>query len=275
MAKTALEALQNWTPEADVQRFLDGAIVLRQLVKNAELTDILYPLRGAMPLAWALEGETLFEGLPHTARRHELPLGTFSYVSTGGQIRHSSLHRPQKYEIIDKALAGIAAGDINIGVVDEVQGGGTIIPLIHGVMQSTRNYGIKPKVKLFPAEDDRSAAINRTKTLGYMKMVHQEVLGLSTTVVRMPLVFCDRSMLLDEIIQNQRADADGYEYQLKRNTAAEKLFRFLGSAARNPDIAYDEKAVDALLSTQSVTDSRAIETAPTWIKRVVHRQSSK
>ncbi len=275
MAKTALEALQHETPEGHVQGFLDGATVLRSLIENADLTDVMYPLRGAMPLSWALEGDNSLEAVPSYGRRHEVPLGVFTEYDNNGQGRRSSPNSPQKYEIIENTLVRVIDNDMRLGIIDEVQGGGTVIPLVSGVIQSLRRHNSQSLVKLFPAEDTRSVSINRRKTSGYRRMVSQQIMGLSTTVVRMPLVFCDRDVLLDEVIRTKSSIGGGYDYAVQRNVAAEKLFRFLGTASRNPDIAYDVTAVDELLATQSVTDSRAIDTAPAWIRRVVHRQSSK
>lgn len=272
MSRTTLETLQVFTPEVDVQNFLDGAAVLRTLVEAADLTDILLPLRGAMPLAWALEGDMVHEPLPHQARRHEVPLGMFVELDAQTGRRCSSPNKPEKYLIIEQALEGILHEEVHLGVIDEVQGGGTIIPLVSGILQSTRRRGIRSAVKLFPAEDSRSASYNRKKTGGYRRMLRQEIAGLSTTVVRMPLVFCDRDKLLDEVVRANAPDGT-MTYEVRRNVAAEKLFRFLGSASRNPDLAYDVQTVDSVLAALSDADCKAIEEAPSWIKRVVHRQT--
>ncbi len=274
--KAALDTLMHNTPVPDVQDFLNGASVIRAIIERTKPSHLILPLRGAIPVAWAFEGDAGFETSPTMGiARLEVPLGTFFHVDYSGKSKQNSLNKPQKFAVIREQLQGADLSPRSkVAVIDEVQGGGTVIPLIGGITKVRDNEALGAEVHLLAAEDKRM--ISRTKTGQYRRMVRQEQNGLaSTTVVMMPLICTDRDALLDTVqlgpVYDPQRLYSPEDFRVRRNVESERLLRFLGSASRNPEIAHDKTAVDQLLQVQSTSSDEARSSFASWLLQIAHR----
>lgn len=279
-SRAPLDMLMNpeRTSPEEVQGFMDSSCVMRDLVESSDATHLLLPLRGAMPMAWAMEGVDGLEPNPtRRIQRLEIPLGTFLHLDQHGKLRPNSPNRPQKAHMISSRLQRSRVDEgSHLVVLDEVQGGGTIIPVIRTIMNA-RNEGMGiGRVSLFAAQDSRVRGGNRRTTGQYRKMVAQRVGDLTTTVVNTPLICMDRDMLLDSVQYTREYDpnmpTDYKDFSIYRNVEAESLLRFLGSLARNPDLAHDEAVLDAFAESQTQASDQALTLAPLWLASVAHRQ---
>lgn len=271
-----LEMLMLRTSRDQVRDFMLGCSEIRSAVEEIDPTHLVLPMRGSLPIAWTMEGDPSYEP-PSVVNRLELPIGTFSY-SCGSDTKNTGLNKPQKAAVISECMdvrKSTLDGDSRVAVIDEVQGGGTVIPLMAGVLRACRQHTKNP-VSLLAAQDSRLD--KRPKTSRYKKMVAGEVSGLQTTVVPMPLICTDRDALLDtvklspHVLYSPGASYRPEDFITLRNEPSESLMRFLGSVARSPQIARDPTAIAKFLESQPDSSDQVRTNFAGWLMTIVHRQ---
>lgn len=270
VARSPIETLVLRTPVDDARAFFTGSLSIRKMLESHEASSLGLPLRGAMPMFWAADGSLEVEepAVPEE-KVVEIPVGTYHYVDGNGSPKVRSPSRRSKQHIIDRALseAGVGEGD-SLALLDEIQGGGTVTQLVRGSLNYARRNGLKLPLHLIAAEDTRVEASVRTGT--YRRISTNQREGVAATVVRIPLIGCDRDNLLDRVLlpesSSPEEEADS-RFVIRRNTEAELLFRTLGSMARHTELGRDKDYVDEIFGPLVTTDEVA-DQLDEWVKDV-------
>lgn len=246
-ATTALETLVLRTPEEDAKAFLIGSLGVRELLQAYDDSKVLLPLRGAMPMFWAADGALEIEDRAvDPGDVVELPLGLYNYEDENGRPGVRCPSKRAKVQIINQYLEerSVGEGD-SLTLLDEIQGGGTVVQFVRGALHYARSHGVKLPLHLIAAED--SNALRAKKTSRYMTMTSNQYEGVRTEIVRMPLVGLDKGPLLDKVTftgERHLEDDTEHKFHVERNVEAERLFRALGSMMRNSEIVYDRRFME-------------------------------
>lgn len=270
-SRPPLETLVLRTPPEHTRAFFRGAVSIRKIIESQQDSRLGLPLRGAMPMFWAADGLRDIEdpSIPEDMVV-EIPVGTHNYVAGDGVPRVRSPMRKTKAWIIKNAFseAGLGEGD-SLTLLDEIQGGGTVTHLANGSLQYAYEHGLTLPLHLIAAEDTRVAAARRSPN--YRRISTNQRSNITTTVVRIPLIGCDRDSLLDRVDfvdEQHRAKEPSEAFLVKRNTEAEYLFRALGSIARMPELSQDEEFLKTVFEPLLTANAEVAEELKTWIGEV-------
>lgn len=220
---------------------------------------------------WAAEGSANAEKPAiNEAQRLEIPLGTYHYTKADGSPGMRSPSKRAKHKIIARSLAGAAieAGD-KLALLDEVQGGGTVIQLVRGSLRYARDHGLALPIHLIATEDQY--AVNREKTSRYRSLASNYVEGVATTVVKLPLIACDRDALLDRVVVEGPYNLDDESanvFTVHRNTMAESLLRNLGSMARHEELVHDDDYLRAVFDPMFTDNVQLANRFEDWLGQV-------
>lgn len=269
--RSPLDTLVLRTPPDDARAFFTGAVSIRQVLESHSESWLGLPLRGAMPMFWAADGLTNVEA-PAVLEDMlvEIPVGTYHYHNADKPGVRSPSKRA-KVGIIATALseAGVGEGD-TLTLLDEIQGGGTVTQLVRGSLDYARSHGLSLPLHLIAAEDTNVAAEHRIGS--YRRISTNQKDGIAATVVRIPLIGCDRDNLLDKVEycgEDRLAEEGNGDFVVRRNTEAEFLFRSLGSLTRHEGLRTDDNflraAFDPLLVPNTETSAKFEE----WITKVL------
>lgn len=271
--KSALETIVMHTPAIQSHLFLAASAVVRQAVYQQEGTTLVLPLRGAMPMYWAADG---VEGLESSALRGgqtvEMPLGTYEYTHSSGVQKTASPEKNRKKGIIYQCLDAAPSPIESLTMLDEVQRGGTVGPLVDYTLRYARDHDVQQPIRLIATQDSRVKTAAQPKTQNYHALATNSVRGVAATVVPMPLIACDRDPLLDRVVfsgVHPYSTEDISHYELIRNFEAEGLFRGLGTMMRRPEIAHDADFVRNLVDTQKSLSEKAAGRIDDWMAKVV------
>lgn len=241
--RTPLETLALRTEPEDIRTFLVGCSSIRRSLESQDGARLGLALRGSMPMFWAANGLTEVED-PVIAEDMaiEIPVGTYHFIREDGSPGVRSPSKRAKREIIDRAFseAGLEAGE-SLTLLDEIQSGGTVTQLVRGSLHYARNHGLKLPLQLIAAEDTRTASTRKTGS--YRRISTNQTEGIAATIVRIPLVGCDRDNLLDRVDfvgEHHLADDAPNLFSVRRNTEAELMFRTLGSLTRSVELGRDD-----------------------------------
>jgi hypothetical protein len=274
--KSPLESLilaKKNSHDLQVQHFLAASSVVRQAIAQQENTTLVLPLRGAMPMYWSADGMAEIERPAlRGGQAVEMPLGTYHYVSREGKAKTASPELGRKKGIIYTCLDQAAEPIDSLTMLDEVQHGGTVGPLMDFTLAYANDRDIRRPVRLIATQDSRVKTAAQPKTDKYYQLATNSVVGIQATVVPMPLIACDHDNLLDKVTFNGTPPY-GTEvisnYTVERNIEAEILFRGLGTMMRRPEVAHDEDFVRDLVDTQSGLSERAAGRVGDWLGKVV------
>ncbi len=276
--KSPLETLIMHTPVPQVQSFLRSSKVTRQAIAQQEDTTLVLPLRGAMPMFWTADGQPEVE-LPsmHGGQTVEMPLGTYTYVNAAGQEKTTSPERHRKKAIIYSCLNEAEKPIQSLTLLDEVQRGGTVGPLVEYTLKYARDYDVPLPVRLIATQDSRPKLASEPKTSDYKQLATNSVPGVVSTVVPMPLIACDRDNLLDSVRLDSttpHSNEPVSAFSVQRNQPAEQLFRSLGSMVRRREVAQDASFVRQLVDSQLPLSERAAGRVDKWLGWVVLSQDT-
>lgn len=271
-----LDTLVLRTPPDDARAFFTGAVSIRQVLESHRESSqneswVGLPLRGAMPMFWAADGLTDIETSAVAGERLvEIPVGTYHYNQAGTPGVRSPSKRA-KVGIIANALAeaGVGEGD-SLMLLDEIQGGGTVTQLVRGSLDYARANGLILPLQLIAAEDTRIAAENRIGS--YRRISTNQKDGIAATVVRIPLIGCDRDNLLDRVEYSgadRLAEEPDGGFVIHRNDDAEFLFRTLGSLTRYAELRNDDNFLRSAFDRFIVPDTETSEKFEEWITKVL------
>lgn len=270
VARSPLETLVLRTPVEDARSFFTGSLSIRKMLESQEDSRLGLPLRGAMPMFWAADGTLDIEepAVPE-AMLVEIPVGTYHYTDGTGTPKVRSPSRRAKQGIIDRALseAGVGEGD-SLSLLDEIQGGGTVTQLVRGSLNYARRHGLKLPLHLIAAEDTRVASSIRKGS--YRRISTNQREGVAATVVRIPLIGCDRDNLLDKVVLPGESDPEHEaesRFDVTRNDEAELIFRTLGSMTRHAELGHD---VDYIVGTFDplVRNDEVADKLEDWVREV-------
>jgi hypothetical protein len=272
--RTAFNTLMFQTPEQDTRAFLIGSLGIRDILHAREGSTVLLPLRGAMPMFWAADGlPEAEEPVVDQTNIIEVPVGTYNYMASGAPSMRSPSKRAKR-GIIDKALetAALHSQD-ELTLMDEIQGGGTVLPFVKGTLRFAQQHDLKLPLHLIAAEDTR--AVERVKTPGYRRMAANGFAGVMATIVRLPLIGLDKDALLDRVIFAGTAGSEQSEdeylegFSVERNTDAERLFRSLGSMVRHPEITHDDDFIRRIFDPLATESPEAVDRLQPWLDTVL------
>jgi len=228
-----------------------------------------------MPMFWAADGLTDIE-TPAVSEEMlvEIPVGTYHYHDPDRPgVRSPS--RRAKVGIIAASFseAGVGEGD-TLTLLDEIQGGGTVTQLVRGSLEYARSHGLHLPLHLIAAEDTGVKAENRIGS--YRKISTNQKDGVAATVVRIPLIGCDRDNLLDKVEytgEDRLAEEPDGDFVVHRNTDAEFLFRSLGSLTRYAELRTDDDFLRDAFDRFIVPDTETSEKFEEWITKVLALES--
>jgi hypothetical protein len=274
----AFETLvSSYGPKA-IAGFTHGSNVIRTALADcsAESTLTIAPLRGAMPVVWAVDGLSDFEG-SSGAEFVEVPIGLHQRQFPDG-IHEQSATYDQKVQIMSSYIVSAMAAnnrspsDTKLAIVDEVQMGGTISSASRAARGIIEKLGLDPELTVIAAHNSRRKSTAQPKAGPYVALASNRVSNTPTTVVPMPLVGTDRTQLLDSI----HLEGDGrYPKNLDqrlvvtRNTDAERVFRTLGSLGRLPGLRHDGTFMHAFLNAQQLNSPELANIVESWMGRLV------
>ncbi len=217
----------------EVLDFATGSTVVRSGILRHDDACLVTPERGALPVFWAASGLEAFEpGI--TADGQESPaIGTYQFHDQNGALREGTLTGEQKRTLVARML-GTRPADTNYLVVDEVQKGGTISELTPIMRQA---HG---RLAIIAAQDSRPKVAAQHKNPYYTRLASNSITGIPVTVVPLPLIATDRSVLLNQLWYGgtHKAFEAAPAIESRQNTHAQLLFRALGTLVRNADFAF-------------------------------------
>ncbi len=265
---TALDRMLLVTPR-DALAFAMGSSVVRGSMHRYADSLLITPERGALPIFWCAEGDTDIEG-PMPRVSHTSPLiGSFQYTRSDGAAAMGTLNPEQKRQSVNDTLDKYS-GSSSFVILDEVQKGGTMAELTPIVRK--RGAGLA----IIAAQDSRTRVSREHKNKYYTQLASNSIGGVSVSVVPMPLIATDRSLLLNQLYLNGNEtnlrDAKP-DIILNENTDAQTIFRQLGTLVRHAGYSHSDEFLHQLgaLPRQQSTDG-ALEQ---WAERVVAHTHSR
>lgn len=278
----ALEALvtdRNRRSSNAAALFAIGANAIRHQLASLspDRAITITPLRGAMPMVWAAEGDIGTEGRLDNSFL-ELPIGEFTYESLEGEAKTSGPNVGQKQKIlrtlIDSSFEnlGLDEKDASFILLDEVQKGGTLSTLNEIVRSEMRRRGMRPYLHIIAAQDIRRRVAEQPKTQSYRLLSSNSVSDTSVSVIPMPLLGTDKAALLDTVIlagDPRVTKVSPENLTVKRNVAAENLFRGIGTIARRSDARHDPDYRWSLINDAGPLSERGAVLAESWYDHLV------
>ena len=228
-----------------VAEFTLGSGVVRAVI-DANIDDsttLLLPERGAMPIYWASQRDC-----DQNIDKIVLPIGTFNYTTEEG-TKNGTLTDSQKRKLVEQHIGSVQTGRFMI--LDEVQKGGTISELT-GYVRNIHGG----EVVVIAAQDTALGHLKANKNPYYTRMASNHLSRVSTTVVPLPLIACDRPSLLDRLTYsgNTRIATDEKpDIKIVPNIGAETIFRALGTLFSDVDYANSNSFEAGLLDTPMST----------------------
>jgi hypothetical protein len=276
LPRSPLETLVLRTPAIQVRAFLLASSVIRTTLAQREESTLILPLRGAMPMFWAADGSSIVEPPSNpTGQNVEIPIGTYHYVGVDGKSRVASPERGRKKRLIYEALDDTQKAKqsiTQITLLDEVQRGGTIVPLAEHTVSYAKDRGIATPIFLLATQDSRAKTIYEEKTAGYKQLAANVGGDVVTSVIPMPLIACDRDNLLDKVVFEGKAPVTHEPlnaFRVERNERAEQIFRNLGSMIRNHEVATDESFIQATVESQGPINVKVANHLEGWMSQVL------
>lgn len=244
-----------------------GFFVRSGIIRNLLLErdgHVIVPLRGAMPIFESACGNDGYEDrIPSII--HELPIGTFHYLRNDGEPKQKSPNDAQKrvalQSVVDTIYASHGSSSLNrLTLLDEMQKGGTITQAARITRQALNEYRPDDTMRLIVAQDNRRAVMRQTRAPGYADLATNNVHGVESSVIALPLVATDRENLLDRLeLTGNGHDQNDFlsRMSVEENHDARKMFRILGSISRTADLLHEGHGLDDLLS--EIQDMEEIE----------------
>lgn len=243
----ALEVMARRASPREAVAFAKAAGVVRTaLAQHAGVGALtIVPLRGAMPVVWAVEGLRRFENgsgasyleVPIGVQRRDLGVGAFIERSPRPEQKRAILDH-----LVSKWLASHprqAPSHLRLVLLDEVQHGGTIMTATRALRSIIKSRGLHEKLTVISALDSRRGAQGEGKTAAFRELTANRLPNTTPITVPMPMFAIDVQPLLDRVeLTGDGRDLSGMEQRLRtiRNAEAERLFRVLGTLARAASI---------------------------------------
>jgi len=273
----ALEVLARRASPREIIEFAEASSAIRAAVIRhaSRSTAVVTPLRGAMPVVWALEGLADYEA-PTGATFLEIPIGVQRRL-VGGRLHDRSPRPSQKRLILDRYIAdwqaatGLPPYECSVVLLDEAQHGGTISTATRALRAIITGLGLNNDLVVIAALDSRRGADSEPKTAQFQALMANEVPDTLGITVRLPMFAIDVQPLLDQVVlEGDGANLDGIERRLStaRNSGAEAIFRTFGSLARSPAARREPDLAQRILGTLRVSGS-ATTHATTWLDGVL------
>lgn len=239
----ALDRLVRMDPTR-VANFVLSTNVVRESVVTAGEALLVLPERGAMPIFWAADGHPEEESGISRDGIVRPPIGSYDYEAPDHSIRKGTLAQEQKQRVV--ALHGEELRDASrVLIIDEVQKGGTITELVN-IVRKLRGKEANV-LYVVAAQDSRKKVAAEQKKEDYRKMVAGNTVGVSASVVPMPLIGTDCDPLLNQLWypgQTRIPVEFTPDIEIRPNEEAELILRTLGTAARNREALEDTSVLD-------------------------------
>jgi hypothetical protein len=170
---------------------------------------------------------------------------------------------------------GFEPAKTNIRVLDEVQKGGTLSTAVRLTREIASKKGMKPFVRVVAAQDSRRRVMAESKTSPYRNLASNSIKDTPTTVVPMPMIATDRTVLLDTVLlEGAQNDWSKFPERLTvaRNEKACMLFSTLGSLARNDELRHDSDFLREFIDAQGEMGMKAANRIEGWMQHLVDIQ---
>lgn len=232
-----------------------------------------------MPLVWGAEGHGGLEA-PSRTQYLEIPLGVHKRYLANDKVVEKSPDTSQKNQIFSKYVTDfletsrLDPSRISLTILDEVQQGGTITTATKIARSIIEKIGLRPTLNVIAAQDTRKRLRGQPKNPRYLQLSSNSTHDTITNVIPMPLIGTDISSLLDTVtLQGDGTLTGGMANRLEvtRNTDAERVFRTLGSLARNENLRHDQMFMWEFLNehTKDIIGESAVNTAVRWTNRLI------
>ncbi len=265
----ALDRLVRMDPSR-VANFILSTSVVRESVVTAGEALLVLPERGAMPIYWAADGHPVEEGRISRDGIVRPPIGSYDYEAPDHSIRKGTLAQEQKQRLVAAHSQELRDAS-RVLIIDEVQKGGTITELVN-IVRKLRGKDAN-MLYVVAAQDSRKKVAAEQKKENYQRMVAGNTVGVSASVVPMPLIGTDCDPLLNQLWYpgHTRIPVEFTPpIQIHPNEEAELILRTLGTASRNREALEDTSVLDRDVFSFNIGE-RAAGRIEAWREALIHR----
>lgn len=278
------QAVRKVSPHEAVA-FVKGCQRVYSLVNFLNPDVIFIPLRGAMPIDWALR-ELQELGNGRSPMRIYLPIGTAIDPLTGAEWGPEKL---VKREIVSISVNNLRKSHSWIEkplLLDEVQSGATITNVTHNLvralMRNDPRENVSPltnRLYLVAIQDSRNGWPTHQKAKGYKSIVGNSKINISAYTEEIPLFTVDRQVFLDRLLGPEGETKNHLiAPMIMPNLEAEKLIRAMVRVVNKPLLF--EKELEGILITDDYSGRNLSERVDDqsvfyWFKEMAKISASK
>ncbi len=213
--------------------FVKGCASLQMTLEQIRPDLVIYPERGAMPIAWTIRAFSELRGFEYS--EIDIALGSHIVIQTN---RETGVGGLQKRRVIQHWLQYAAENicDLNtVVMIDEVQSGKTLSQATHHLLEYIQTSSPDTSLHIIAVQDDRNHVLHRSKVPAFRTLSSNERQGITAQVFPMPLFTVDRTALLDYLLIDEEMDLTKTPIvHTLKNTEAETVFRLFALVLSDP-----------------------------------------